>query len=293
MQATNTVKKTILITGVSSYIGKNLSDSLLKRGYNIIGTARKKQIDQTCLIYYSLDLNNIEEVDTIFKQHRIDVVVHCAALVHDEGKTASQRDWLKINTEASIKLAEIAKRYRVKQMIFMSTIGIYGGSLKPFEKLKKITAQSVPNPQNMYEISKLKAEQGIQALENEHFSVLIIRPPMVYGNGCPGNYNALRSITLKLGCAPYYNNSRSMVQIGALVDCIVNAIENENSGCICPQDKRLVNTSDLMMEILKEHGCKQKRSVSFGLFIRLAYPFLPPLRKAFGSLVIDEELSCI
>src|SRR5699024_11866831 len=50
------------------------------------------------------------------------------------------------------------------------------------------------HPKSNYGKSKLEAENLIQPLENKNFKVAIIRPPMIYGKDCKGNYQRLAKI---------------------------------------------------------------------------------------------------
>ena len=45
------------------------------------------------------------------------------------------------------------------------------------------------NPTTNYGISKKFAEQALQELISDSFKVAIVRPPMIYGAHCPGNFN--------------------------------------------------------------------------------------------------------
>ncbi|MFR5854176.1 MAG: hypothetical protein ACLUE8_07530 [Lachnospiraceae bacterium] len=49
------------------------------------------------------------------------------------------------------------------------------------------------------------------ALADEHFAVAVLRPPMIYGKGCRGNYQSLRRLILKTPMFPRCGNQRSML----------------------------------------------------------------------------------
>ena len=75
-----------------------------------------------------------------------------------------------------------AKEDGVKQFIFLSSMSVYGMDTGV------ITKETVPVPKSNYGKSKLQAEEGINALSSDDFKVCTLRPPMVYGKDCKGNF---------------------------------------------------------------------------------------------------------
>ena len=65
-------------------------------------------------------------------------------------------------------------------------------------------------PANFYGDSKVKAEEGLQRLEDDSFKVVILRPPMMYGKGSKDNYPLLAKLAQKLPFFPEVENQRSM-----------------------------------------------------------------------------------
>lgn len=60
-----------------------------------------------------------------------------------------------------------------------------------------ITQSTKPNPKSNYGKSKLLADIEIEKIADEPFKVAILRPPIVYRNGCKGNYQRLKKLALK------------------------------------------------------------------------------------------------
>ena len=113
----------------------------------------------------------------------------------------------------------------------------------------------------------------------------ILRPPMVYGNGCKGNYQTLRKLALLTPVFPAWKNRRSMIYIDNLCGFIEKLIREENSGLFFPQNKEYVCTADMVCRIALEHGKKVRLIKGLNLFVRI--PFLPYRAKVFGSLIYD------
>jgi dTDP-4-dehydrorhamnose reductase len=64
--------KTILITGASGYLGRNLSKYFIKKKFKIYAISKKK-ISNTVFLGSSLKKNNIRKTD------KFDLIIHCAA----------------------------------------------------------------------------------------------------------------------------------------------------------------------------------------------------------------------
>ena len=77
--------------------------------------------------------------------------------------------------------------------------------------------------------AKMDAENALRALEGDGFRAAILRPPMVYGDGCKGNYNALRSLARKLPIFPEYENRRSMLYVENLAELIAQLRGDEQA----------------------------------------------------------------
>jgi len=102
--------------------------------------------------------------------------------------------------------------------------------LLPLVRKKSPTFESletdIPNPKEPYAVSKYEAEQGLLKLaKNSSLEVVIIRPPLVYGNNAPGNFGRLIQwagakiiFRLPLGAV---NNARLLIAIDNLVSFII------------------------------------------------------------------------
>jgi nucleoside-diphosphate-sugar epimerase len=170
----------ILITGNLGYIGSVMSNIVLNQGHEVIGydigyfkdcltsedISVSKQINK--------DLRKLEESDL----ENIDCVIHLASLSNDPLGAFMPELTEEINYHATIKLAEIAKKKKVKRFIFASSQSIYGVS-KIDKELDEDT--SVKDPITAYAITKWKAEQEIMQMANDNFIVCALRPSTVFG----------------------------------------------------------------------------------------------------------------
>ena len=213
----------ILLTGATGFIGQALVLELLQQGFFLTIVLRKKSnlfADNINQIIVG-DLNN--DIDWSSILNKIDCIIHLAGKAHviDKSKASALDEFRKINTELTLDLAKQAVTAGVERFVFLSSIGVNGNqNNQPFLEI------DTPNPQEPYALSKYEAEQGLLKLaKNSSLEVVIIRPPLVYGNNAPGNFGRLIQwagakiiFPLPLGAV---NNVRSLIAIDNLVSFII------------------------------------------------------------------------
>lgn len=262
--------KKILITGANSYIGTSFENYIAEHFPN----------------EYFVD--TVEMIGDEWREKDFsgyDAVFHVAGIVHKKENKNNADLYYSVNRDLAVDTARKAKSSGVTQFIFLSTMSIYG-----LDK-GSITENTVPKPKNHYGKSKLQAEQELVKLHDDNFTVAILRPPMVYGSGCKGNYNSLRKLALKLPVFPYVNNRRSMIYIENLCEFVRLVIDENKSGMLFPQNSEYVNTSDMAKCIGKFCNKRVRLIKGFGWLIKFCGLFLGKLRKAFGSLTYDKSMS--
>ena len=269
--------KNILITGSGSYIGSSL-ETYLKRW------PEEYRVD-------TLSLRDAGWEEKPF--HGYDAVFHVAALVHQPNSKydPSQAErYDEVNHRLAVRTAQKAKAEGVGQFLFMSTESVYGLTA-PIGETVLITKDTPLNPVDNYAISKAKAEADLQKLADEGFKVAILRPPMVYGRGCKGNYVTLAKIAKKLPVFPKVENQRSMLYIENLTEFVRLLIDDGAEGIFCPQNAEYTNTSDMVSRIAHANGRGILMVGGFSWALKLLRHASGAVDKAFGSLCYDRELS--
>lgn len=269
--------KKILITGANSYVGVSV-ETYLKRWQD------RYLVDTVDMIGDGWKEKDFSGYDAVF---------HVAGLVHmEKAKNDPQQAALyeKVNTRLAVETAEKARAEGVKQFLFMSSASVYGLTA-PMGKVVMITKDTPLNPVDNYGISKLKAEEGLAALAGEGFKLAILRPPMIYGKGCKGNYVTLAKLAKKLPFFPWVENQRSMLYMENLAEFVRLVIDDEAEGIFCPQNNEYTNTCDMVNEIAHANGKGILMIKGFGWAIKLLRPVTGMVDKAFGSLCYDFELS--
>ncbi len=184
----------ILLTGSSGIIGKNLAKTL--RAYGHIVTTHSLR---DCWGPYQENID-FSLIDWHYLLRDIDVVIHLSAFAHSCFRLSPHNisQIYSLNTIASLQLALHSAIFGVKKFIYFSTSNICDSqsslSSNCFPSLKQSAS-------SLYADSKYKSEQFISTLA-EHYpstNYAIIRPSLVYGPTCKGNFKILlRLLSLPL-----------------------------------------------------------------------------------------------
>ncbi len=211
-----------------------------------------------------------------------------------------KQEYYAINCDLAVETAKKAIEDGAAQYIYLSSIIIYGDSSNSRTPVR-ITADTKPAPSNFYGDSKWQAEQKLQELfrtaekTTGHTRLVLLRLPMIYGPGCKGNYKTLVKMSQKLPLFPTYHNERSVLHIDHLTEYLRNLVDSGTGGLYLPQDDTCRSTPDMVFELAEAAGRRMYHAAWMNPFVRLAFYLLGKpgrlARKAFGTLVIDHELS--
>ena len=269
--------KKILITGANSYIGVSVENYLMQW--------------PECYHVDTVDMIGDGWKSTSFRDY--DAVVHVAGLVHQpqsKNDPAQAEHYDRINHLLAVETARKAKAEGVHQFLFLSSASVYGLDA-PVGQVVMIDENTPLCPKDNYGISKLKAEEGLKELQDDQFKVAIMRPPMIYGKGCRGNYQTMAKLAKKLPVFPWVENQRSMLYMDNLAEFIRLLIEDVAEGIFCPQNNEYVNTSEMVSLIAHASGKNILMIHGFTWAIKMLRPLTGMADKAFGSLCYDYALS--
>ena len=277
--------KRVLVTGTGGYLGNSFKQYIEKINGNM-------PQDLWHVTFVSMRNENWKEMD--FSEY--DVILHAAAIVHRKEEPDMEQLYFDVNYKLTKELAEKAKsdmekaeattgEKRTMQFVFLSTMSVYG------KVLGRITAETKPEPTNFYGKSKLAAEEALLELEDEQFTVSIVRPPMIYGKECTGNYRLLEKLAVKVPFFPKTKNERSMLYIDNLNEFLRLIIEKNVGGIFCPQNAEFVNTSDMVAVIRKSYGKSGVTIPGFGWLLNLFAGKISLFAKVFGTLTYEKEMS--
>ena len=224
----------ILVTGANGFVGSKLCQVLIDNSDTVHAITRRQNfpLETSTLKYFSV--NNIGS-DTQWDRalDQVDCVIHLAARVHVMLDSSSNplAIYREVNTVGTMNLARQALKAGVKRFIYISSIKVNGESTS---KNMSFKASDETFPTDPYAISKYEAEQQLFELtKNTNMSIVVIRPPLVYGPGVKANFFSMmrwvdKEIPLPLGLI---HNKRSLVALDNLVDLIL----------VCSTHKAAVN----------------------------------------------------
>ena len=250
----------IMLTGATGFIGKSLVFELLQQNFNVSIAVRQKTNLFPCKVKQFVVGDFEDNPDFSASLTKVDCVIHLAGRAHviDKIKSSELNDFRNINKDLTLHLAKQAIDSGVKRFLFLSSIRVNGNqNNKPFLET------DTPNPQESYAISKYEAEQGLMRLSQDTgLEVVIIRPPLVYGYGAPGNFGRLVKwvgakliLPLPLGSV---KNARSLIAIDNLVSFIITCIAHKNAAneVFFISDREDLSTTQLLRKIAKAFNKK-------------------------------------
>ncbi len=261
--------KKILITGANSYIGTSFEQYIKKNYPN------------------DYVVNTIDMIDGSWREKSFagyDSVFHVAGIAHQKETKKNAHLYYEVNRDLAVETAKKAKADGVGQFIFLSSMSVYG------KDTGVITKETEPNPKSNYGKSKWQAEQGIAPLEDNSFRVCILRPPMVYGEGCKGNYQSLVKMAKVFPIVPSYSNYRSMVNIDLLVGYVLKCVDVNINGTHIPQNHEYVCTCEMIAQIRKSLGMQFLIVRALNPLIGLCVKISVKGKKAFGNLIYEDDV---
>ena len=286
----------IMLTGATGFIGKSLVFELLQQNFNVSIAVRQKTNLFPCKVKQFVVGDFGDNPDFSASLAKVDCVIHLAGRAHviDKIKTSELNGFRNINRDLTLHLAKQAIDSGVKRFLFLSSIRVNGNqNNKPFLET------DTPNPQESYAISKYEAEQDLMRLSQDTgLEVAIIRPPLVYGYGAPGNFGRLVKwvgakliLPLPLGSV---KNARSLIAIDNLVSFIITCIAHKNAAneVFLISDREDLSTTQLLRKIANTFDKKVfLLSAPVGLMIFMAGLLgrKADATRLFSSLQVDSS----
>ena len=173
----------ILLTGGAGYIGSHTAVELLNAGYDIVigdnfsnskpeVLDKIKQITNKDFKFYEVDFTVKEQVEEIFNNEEIGVVVHFAGLKAVGESCSIPVDYYRNNIDSTLTLLEVMKKHEVENLVFSSSATVYG--VPKTVPLKEGMPTSCTNP---YGWTKLMNEQILTDVSkaNPHLSIVLLR----------------------------------------------------------------------------------------------------------------------
>ena len=246
----------ILITGATGFVGRALFKNLKSKKKYLVHLSTRTNQEK---LFERENTFNIGEIDsnTNWKDalDKVDFIIHCAARAHktEKKETDSLNAYRRINVDGTRNLANQAVAIGIKRFIFLSSIKVNGEETIASKSFKY---NDISQPEDAYGISKWEAEQALLEISKQNgLEVVIIRPPLVYGEGVKGNFLRLLDLVYKQIPLPFakINNLRSFVALDSLIDLIICCIDHPKAGgkTFLVSDGEDLSTLDLIRKLSK------------------------------------------
>ena len=178
------MKKTLLITGVSGFIGSAVAQKMLNNGYQVIGLynrnpPRIQENIQNSFIPYQCKLDDSEQVGQLFQEvrnYQIEAIIHIAGLALDWGPYKSFHD---ANVKSTQHLIDQAINQNIKIFINTSTMAVHGFGTHHVDSTEDGPYTRLITP---YQKTKLVAESIVKEASTV-LRTVTLRPGNVYGPG--------------------------------------------------------------------------------------------------------------
>ena len=127
----------ILVSGGTGFIGSHTCVELINSGHEVIifDNLYNSKIEVVDLIneitgvkplFYKADMKNIDELRPIFKENKIDAVIHFAGLKAVGESVEKPVEYYDNNISGTLNLIKVMKENNVKKLIFSSSATVYG-----------------------------------------------------------------------------------------------------------------------------------------------------------------------
>lgn len=146
----------ILVTGGAGYIGSHTCIELMKAGYDIVvvdnfynskkeSLKRIAELSGRAFPFYECDIRDKQGLDQVFKQQKIDAVIHFAGLKAVGESCAKPLEYYDNNIAGTVALCEVMKANGCKKIVFSSSATVYGmNNVSPLKETMPIGGTTNP-----------------------------------------------------------------------------------------------------------------------------------------------------
>ncbi len=222
------MRKKVVITGASGFIGYNLLEAVLERGYQVTafllpGDALAETLKAKNVHVVFGDIRNLEDVKNAISEGT-DIVFHCAAYVSDWGKL-ELFEAITVNGTENVCKASVAAN--VKRLVKISTNDVFGiDESVVIDESHPLCIWNEPYPD-----TKLKAEEIAWNYHKNHgLQVTMVYPCWVYGPGDKTFVPLLADAILKREMVFFRKNALVWPSyVDNVVDLMLHISEHENA----------------------------------------------------------------
>jgi nucleoside-diphosphate-sugar epimerase len=214
-----------IVTGARGYVARRLIRRLVDEGHDVVGLTRgvtaESGAEPGCCEVFVGDYTNVPLLASAVNGAQ--AVFHLAARAHQ--RNGGQEDYALFhaaNVVPTLTMAQACALASVDRFVMVSSIGVLGDRTGAVA----FSDSTTPAPVDLYALSKANAERCLmEVLSNVGRSYCILRPPLVYGPGSPGNFSSLVELAAKAKFIPLagVRAPRTFIYVDHLVDALIVA----------------------------------------------------------------------
>jgi dTDP-4-dehydrorhamnose reductase len=215
----------ILVTGASGQLGSYLLREMRSRDLPATAWSRRPNVELFGYRCRSVDLCEVDDVVTAFREAKPDVVIHAAAMSGVADCFRDPTHARRTNTTATRLLAELAERQPAR-FIYVSTDLVFKGTKQWY------TETDCPAPLSVYGQTKAAAERGV--LNHQHH--LVLRISLLFGpsiNDRPSFFHQqIESLQKGTPCSLFNDEWRSPLSLAVAAKGLLAAAASDVSGIL-------------------------------------------------------------
>lgn len=136
------MSRTVLVTGGAGYIGSHVSVELIQAGYDVVVVDNMSNCDKTCfegvkkvtgktdIPFYEIDCCDIDSLRTVFRNHKIDALIHFAAFKAVGESVSKPLEYFRNNLDSFLNVLAVARENGGCNVLFSSSATVYGQAEK-------------------------------------------------------------------------------------------------------------------------------------------------------------------
>ncbi len=167
------MKKKVLITGASGFVGYHLVQEALAKGLDVVAAVRSSSqiahLQSLPIDFTTLDYGNIQQLAADIKEKSYHYIIHAAGVT----KAGRKEEYEKVNAMFTRNIAVAVKEsgMAVEKFVLISSLAALG-------PVKTVNTDMLPKPLTAYGHSKLLAERYLAEID---IPQIVLRPTAVYG----------------------------------------------------------------------------------------------------------------
>lgn len=167
----------ILITGVAGFIGFHLAQKLLREKKIVIGidnlnnyydvNLKKNRLKKLSkfknFLFFKVDISSYKNTEKVFKKYNIKVIINLAAQAGVSQSLIEPRNYLNSNIVGFFNILELAKKYKIKKILYASSSSVYGNQNGSFKE-----THNTDKPLQFYAVTKKTNELMAHSYHHLH-----------------------------------------------------------------------------------------------------------------------------